>query len=512
VIVVQASTQSRGATEVDSDAVVVTAFEDGLSPAAQEVDKALDGLLTEMRDAKEITGKFADRAVVHTLGRLPSKRVMVLGLGKPKQLDTYRLHNAFWFAGTALRKQGARSVSAYVDAAVVDAIGGRNGESAAALYDTVHSVATGVALGNFQADSNKSERSDNGPGIERIEVGGLDAQDGVDEALQQAVVLAEATNTVRGWAAAPSNTLTPTLLAQAAEKLYAGTGLEVEVLDKAALEREKAGALLGVARGSDEPPVMIAVRWDGGAPDGPRLALVGKGITFDTGGISIKPSGGMELMKFDMGGGAAVLAAMWAISQLKPKANVIGVVPATENMPSGHAYKPGDVLTSMSGKTIEVLNTDAEGRIILADGLEWARRMGATHLVDVATLTGAIVVALGHVNAGMFTNDEDFAELVARAARRGGDRVAPMPMHPEYDVCLTSEVADMKNVGGRQAGSISAAVFLREFVGELPWVHLDIAGTVWNDQGDLTMVPKGPSGSPVRSFVHLAFEFAKLQS
>jgi leucyl aminopeptidase len=508
--VLQASTQSRAVTDAESDAVVVTAFEDALSPAAQEVDRALDGLLTEMRDGKELGGKFAERTVIHTLGRLPSRRVMVLGLGKPGQLDTYRLHNAFWLAGTALRKQGAKSVSAYVDDAVVDAISGRNGEAPAALYDTVHGVVTGLALGNFQADTSKTEQRDDATGIERIELGGLDVRDGVAEALQQALVLADATNTVRGWVTAPGNTLTPTLLAQSAEKLFAGTGLEVEVLDKAALEREKAGALLGVARGSDEPPVMIAVRWDGGRPDGPRLALVGKGITFDTGGISIKPSAGMEMMKDDMGGGAAVLAAMWAISQLKPKANIIGVVPATENMPSGHAYKPGDVLTSMSGKTIEVLNTDAEGRIILADGLAYARNLGATHLVDVATLTGAIVVALGHVNTGMFTNDESFAELVARAARRGGDRVAPMPMHPEYDVCLTSEVADMKNIGGRAAGSVSAAVFLREFVGDLPWVHLDIAGTAWNDQGDLTMVPKGASGTPVRTFVHLAFEFAKL--
>ncbi|HEV7678195.1 MAG TPA: leucyl aminopeptidase [Candidatus Dormibacteraeota bacterium] len=507
---VQAIAQTAGVTEVDSDAVVVTAFEDSLSPAAQQVDRALDGLLTEMRDGKELSGKFAERTVVHTLGRLPAKRVVVVGLGKPKQLDTFRLHNAFWFAGAALRKQGVHSVSAYLDASVVDAISGGNGDAGAALYDTVHGVATGLLLGNFKGELNKSEKSENGGVIERVAVGGLDGREGVEEALKQAVVLAEATNQVRTWVTAPSNTLTPTLLATAAQKLYEGTGLEVEVLDKAALEREKAGALLGVARGSDEPPVMIAVRWDGGRPDGPRLALVGKGITFDTGGISIKPAGGMDMMKFDMGGGAAVLAAMWAISQLKPKANVIGVVPATENMPSGHAYKPGDVLTSMNGKTIEVLNTDAEGRIILADGMEWARRMGATHLVDVATLTGAIVVALGHANAGLFTNDEEFAAMVCTAGRRGGDRFAMMPMHPEYDVCLTSEVADMKNIGGREGGSISAAVFLREFVGDLPWVHLDIAGTVWNDQGDMTQIPKGPSGTPVRSFVHLAFEFAKL--
>ena len=506
---IQANPETQSVTAAGSDAVVVTSFEDGLSPAAQEVDRALDGLLTEMRDAKELTGRFADRPVVHTLGRLPAKRVMVLGLGKPGQLDTYRLHNAFWFAGSALRKQGARSISAYLDDAVVAAIAGRNGEGDAAFFDTVHSVVTGLALGNYRSPRDKREEEDNGRSIERIALGGLDGHPGMEDALRQALVLAEATNTVRGWVATPGNLLTPTLFAQRAQKLYEGTGLEVEVLDRAALEREKAGALLGVARGSDEPPVMIAVRWDGGRPDGPRLALVGKGITFDTGGISIKPSAGMEAMKDDMGGGAAVLAAMWAIAQLKPRANVIGVVPSTENMPGGRAYKPGDVLTSMSGRTIEVLNTDAEGRIILADGLEWARRMGATHLVDVATLTGAMVVALGHVNTGMFTNDEDFAALLMRAARRGGDRFAPLPIHPEYEV-LHSDVADIKNIAGRQAGSITAALFLREFAGDLPWVHLDIAGTAWNDQGDLTTVPKGPSGTPVRSFVHLAFEFARL--
>jgi leucyl aminopeptidase len=508
--VVQAIKQPRAVTEVDDDAVVVTAFEDAFSPAAQQVDAALDGLLTEMRDGKELSGKFGERTVVRTLGRIPARRVLVLGLGKPAQLDTYRLHNAFWFAGTLLRKQGARSLSAYVDGAVVDAITGRNGESAAALYDTVHAVVTGAALGNYEPPATKAEKRDEGRLIERIALGGLDG-DGVEEALGQAVVLAEACNTVRGWVAAPSNLLTPTLLAESAQKLYEGTGLEVEVLDRAALEREKAGALLGVAQGSEEPPVMITVRWDGGAPDGPRLALVGKGITFDTGGISIKPAAGMEAMKDDMGGGAAVLGAMWAISQLKPKCNVIGVVPATENMPSGRAYKPGDVLTSMSGKTIEVTNTDAEGRIILSDGLEWARRMGATHIVDVATLTGAMVVAMGHVNAGVFSNDDDLTAMLLRAARRGGDRLAPMPMSPEYDVALSSEVADMKNSAGREAGSITAAVFLRQFVGDLPWAHLDIAGTVWNSQADLTLVPKGPSGTPVRSFVHLAFEFARLQ-
>ncbi|TMD01126.1 MAG: leucyl aminopeptidase [Chloroflexi bacterium] len=493
--------------ESDADAVIVTAFEDGLSPAAGEADAALGGLLVEMREAKEFRGRFAERPVIHTLGRLPARRLLVLGLGKRDQLDAFRLHNAFQFAGTTLRKQGVRRLAAHADPATVAALG--NGSPASAA-DVARAVVTGLLLGNFEGDLNKSEREPD-PGIERIELAGLDGDEvALRQALGEAEVLAGASNQVRTWAAAPSNTLTPRLLAEQASALYAGTGLEVEVLQRADLEREGMGALLGVARGSDEPPVMIVVRHDGGRPDGPRLALVGKGITFDTGGISLKPAAGMEMMKWDMGGGAAVLAAMWAIARLNPRANVIGVVPATENMPGGRAYKPGDVLVSKSGKTIEVTNTDAEGRIILADGLAKARELGATHLVDVATLTGACVVALGHVASGLMTNDRDLGRMVEDAAALAGDRVAELPLHPEYDVALRSDVADMKNAAGREAGAITAAVFLREFVGDVPWVHLDIAGPVWNDQGDMTVIPKGPTGTPVRTFVHLARAFAEL--
>ena len=498
---------TRPLAEADVDAVIVTAFEDGLSPAAQVADAALDNLLAEMREAREFRGQFAERPVIHTLGRLPARRLLVLGLGKREQLDSFRLHNAFHFAGTALRKQGVRSVCAYTDPAVVDALS--NG-SAASPADVARAVVTGLLLGNFEGDLNKSEREP-ATAIETIHVAGLDGDDAaLAGALGEAEVLAEATNRVCTWAAAPSNTLTPTLLAEQASALYGRTSLEVEVLRRADLEREGMGALLGVARGSDEPPVMIVVRHDGGRPDGPRLALVGKGITFDTGGISLKPAAGMEMMKWDMGGGAAVLAAMWAIARLNPPANVVAVVPATENMPGGRAYKPGDVLVSKSGKTIEVTNTDAEGRIILADGLAKARELGATHIVDVATLTGACVVALGRAASGLMTNDRALGRMVKDAAVRAGDRLAELPLHPEYDVALRSDVADMKNAAGREAGAITAAVFLREFVGDTPWVHLDIAGAVWNDQGDMTPIPKGPSGTPVRTFVHLARAFVEL--
>jgi leucyl aminopeptidase len=493
-----------------TDAVLVTTFEDGLSKAVLQADAALGGPIGEMKAAREFTGKFAQRPVLRTLGRLGARRLMLLGLGKPAQLDSYRLHNAFWLAGGALRLAGVRSVTVVADPAIAAALDGGHGPARG--DDVVRAAVTGLLLGNWDGGVTKTVDEDGTRDklIERIELSGF-AGDDVAATVAEAQVLASATNQVRTWVTTPSNRLTPTELAAQAERLFQGTGLEVEVLRKADLERLGMGALLGVAQGSEEPPVMICVRWDGGRPGQPRLGLVGKGITFDTGGISIKPAGGMEMMKTDMGGGGAVLGAMWAIATLQIPANVVGIVPATENMPGGRAYKPGDVLTSRSGKTIEVLNTDAEGRIILADGLAQAREMGATHLVDVATLTGAVIVALGHATTGLMTNDARLGALVEQAAARAGDRVSELPMFPEYDVCLESQVADVANIGAsRAAGSISAAVFLREFVGDLPWVHLDIAGTSWNDQGELKMVPSGPSGTPVRTFVHLARAFASL--
>jgi leucyl aminopeptidase len=498
-------------TEARTDAVIVTAFEDGLSDAAAAVDRALEGLLAEMRESREIRGKFAESTVIRTLGRLPARHLLVLGLGRRDQLDSFRLHNAFQFAGKALRGRGVRGVSAYLDRSLVDSVAdGAAGSDANA--EAIRAVATALLLANFDQGATKTEHDDDHPSIERVHVGGVAAGGDIQRALDEAVVLAEATNQARAWAATPSNLLTPTLFAESAKRLYEGTGLEVEVMRREDLEREGMGALLGVAQGSEEPPVMVVVRYDGGRPDGPRLGLVGKGITFDTGGISIKPANGMERMKYDMSGGAAVLAAMWAIARLGPPVNVVAVVPSTENMPGGRAYKPGDILKSASGKTIEVLNTDAEGRIVLADGLTKARRLGATHIVDAATLTGSVVIALGHVTAGLMSNDRGFTARVEQAARRAGDRVSELPMFPEYDVCLRSDVADMKNVGDRAAGTINGAVFLREFVEDVPWVHLDIAGLGWNDQADMSQIPKGPTGAPVRTLVHLALAFASVEA
>jgi leucyl aminopeptidase len=488
---------------IGGDALVVTAFTGELGPAASEIDSSLGGILAAMIASGEARGRIGEVTVVPAADVVAAARVVLLGLGDRAVLDSYRLHNAYTLVGRELRKRRLSRVVLAGDSSLA------GGPAATDLAALLRAMVTGILLANFEAGLHKKDDA-RPPLIEEVVVAGVDsdAVDGVDAALADAVLLAESTLRVQRWTSEPSNAMTPTLLASAVLELCDGGPLTVEVMERAQLEASGAGALLGIAKGSDEPPVMIVVKYDGAPGDDRRLALVGKGITFDTGGISIKPSLHMEMMKSDMGGGAAVLAAVHAIAALTVPCNVTAIVPATENMPGGHALKPGDVVTSIDGTTIEVVNTDAEGRVVLADGLGLARRLGATHIVDVATLTGAAIIALGHVSAALMSNDASLTALVQRGAREAGDRFAELPMHPEYDVCLHSDVADVVNWGGREAGTISGGVFIRAFAGGLPWVHLDIAGTSWNDQGNLKEVPDGPSGAPVRTLVWLARFFA----
>jgi len=328
----------------------------------------------------------------------------------------------------------------------------------------------------------------------------------VNESVARGRILGESSNLARELANEPGNTLTPREFAKRAAAIASEAGVRVEILDEHKIAELGMGLLLGVARGSSEPPRLIVFRYDPpGAPEKPVLGLVGKGITFDTGGISIKPAEGMERMKDDMAGGAAVACAMRAIALLQAPMRVIGVVPTTENMPGGRAIKPGDILTSAAGKTVEVINTDAEGRLILGDGLWYARQLGATHLVDVATLTGAVVVALGKTTSGLFGAPDEWVERIRKVAERAGDRAWPMPLYDDYREQLKSEIADMMNTGGRPAGSITAAMFLKEFTDNVPWAHLDIAGTAWVDEAK-PFLPKGPSGVAVRTLAELAFE------
>jgi len=338
-----------------------------------------------------------------------------------------------------------------------------------------------------------------------VQIGSIGLSKDHEAAIVRGHTLGCSANLARSLVNEPGNVLTPRRLAERAAAAVQGTSLGIDVLEEDRLERLGMGLLLGVARGSAEPPRLIVIRHEPpGAPAHRVLGLVGKGVTFDSGGISLKPADGMDRMKDDMAGGAAVIAAMQAIARLQAPVRVIGVVPAVENMPGGRAIRPGDVLHGASGKSVEVNNTDAEGRLILADALWYAAELGATHLVDLATLTGACIIALGHVASGLFGGPEWWMTLVRETADRAGDRVWPLPIFPEYRDQLKSEIADLINSGGRPAGAATAAMFLREFVGDRPWAHLDIAGTAWAEEPK-PYQPKGPTGVGVRGIAELAF-------
>jgi leucyl aminopeptidase len=367
----------------------------------------------------------------------------------------------------------------------------------------VEAAVEGAVLGDYEPDRYKTDKKGKKP-VEQFTV--AVAKKGLDAALAHGRATAEAQNLTRELVNEPANRLTPTSLAEAARQMAVAQGLECEVLDRDRMKQLGMGSLLGVAMGSAEPPALIVLRYKPAkdASNGKsHLGLVGKGVTFDTGGISIKPADGMEKMKYDMAGGAAMIGTMRALAQLKPPIPVTAVIPAVENMPGSRAQRPGDIVTALSGKTIEVINTDAEGRLILADALTYARRLGCTHLVDAATLTGSVVVALGYINVGLFSSDDPLAERVLKASRAAGEKMWRMPVDEEYKEQLKSEFADMANVGGRPGGAITAALFLREFAEQTPWVHLDIAGTAWLEDSKPYM-SKGPTGVGVRTFVNLA--------
>jgi len=363
----------------------------------------------------------------------------------------------------------------------------------------------GVIAADFEPDSYKTEKK-NGGRMEKVEVSAAETP-AARASLERAVVTAEAQNFARELINEPANRLTPLELVARARQMAEETGLEIDVLDQKRMEELGMGALLGVAQGSAEPPALIVLRYRpaGGAASGTHLGLVGKAVTFDTGGISIKPADGMEKMKYDMAGGATMIAVLRALTKLKPSVPVTAFVPAVESMPGSRAQRPGDIVKTMSGKTVEVINTDAEGRLILADALAYARQQGCTHLVDAATLTGAIVVALGYTNVGVFANDQGLLDRVLGSARACGEKMWPMPLDDEYKDQLKSIIADLPNVGTRWGGAVTAAMFLKEFADPTPWVHLDIAGTAWLEEAKPFM-PKGPSGVAVRTLIDLAMK------
>jgi leucyl aminopeptidase len=485
-------------SDLDVDVLVVASADKQVMPTVTGLDNAAGGRLEQAARAGEFSGKaFATFVTPAASADWRPARVMLVGLGPLAGCDVNQIRK--WAAAAASAAREKRLTrAAFVLPGVLSG------------PEEAQAVAEGVTLAAFSAGIYKSDSEAIPPALEpRIvapPVSGPLALDDLERAVSKGYILGSCTNVARALVNEPANRMTPRIFAEAAEQVAAAVGLKVDVLDEDRIAGLNMGLLLGVARGSVEPPRVIVLRYEPAKrADGPVLGLVGKGITFDTGGISIKTAEGMHRMKTDMAGGAAVLGAMKAIAALKPDIAVIGVIPLAENMPDGKAFRPGDVIRGASGHTVEVLDTDAEGRLILGDALWYAAYLGATHLVDIATLTGACVVALGRTTSGIFGAPPFWADTLQAVTRRTGDRAWVMPVFDDYKEQLRSEIADLANVGGRAGGAITAALFVKEFAAGLPWAHLDIAGTAWADDTQ-PYQPKGPTGVGVRTLAELALD------
>jgi leucyl aminopeptidase len=493
----QIQLETQPFASIQADALVTYVFDkenkfDGL---LGEMDGAMHGRLSSLAANGEITGKMLETLLLHFPEGLAAKKLLLVGAGKPDKFSASDLRK---IAGTAVRQLKSRGAKKIVFLA-------REGERDPAA---AQAVVEGLIAADFESDKYRSEKKNRE--VQSVGLAGFDAGLGVDltAAINQGQVIAESQNFARDLINEPSNKMTPRILASRAEGMAKEVGLGIEILDERKIAELKMGALIGVAQGSVEPPRVIVLRYEplNPKPGAPVLGLVGKAVTFDTGGISIKPANNMEKMKYDMGGGATMLGAMRAIATLKPSISVIAVIPSTENMPGGRAQKPGDVQVAMSGKTIEVINTDAEGRLILADGVFYARKLGCTHLIDAATLTGAIEVALSNVHVGAFGTPREYLDEFLQSAKATGEKMWPMPIDDEYQQMIKSDIADIRNTGsGKGGGASTAAWFIKEFVDDTPWVHLDIASTCWVDDGR-PWLAKGPTGVAIRSIIDFALK------
>ena len=483
--------------ETGTQALAIAVFKDEKADEGflKELDGATGGLVKSVIDSGELKGKEGETAYLLIGGRPDGPgRVLLVGVGDRAD---YEIASVSQFAGSAVRSLRARNLKSVALVPRSDAPAGAVASAAV----------QGAIISTFDPDKyrtvDKEERT-----VDQLVV----VIEGADENLvksgcESGRIIGESVNFTRDLANEPGVYMTPTDLAERAREIANEFGLSVDVLDEARMEQEGMGALLGVSRGSDEPAKMIVLKYTPretteGSEVG-LLALVGKGLTFDSGGISIKPAENMELMKYDMTGGATVLGVMRAIAQLKPSISVLGVVPSSENMPSGKAVKPGDILKSMAGKTIEVINTDAEGRLILADAITYAKKLGATTVIDMATLTGAVSIALGDVNTAVLGTEQALIDEIIAAGKDVGEKFWQLPLDKDYTKQIKSDIADLKNTGGRKAGTITAAAFLKEFADEISWAHLDIAGTAWGDE-QKPFRSKGPTGVAVRSLINLA--------
>jgi leucyl aminopeptidase len=478
------------ASEIETDCLIL--FE---AKGARRAD--LLPALVSRYDSGEITGKQFQFTLLHGVSGFKARRILIAGVGKKEKCDATVLRKVTGAAIRFLKGRGAVNTALALDATE-------------AISENVAAVVEGAVLGAWEPDYLKTD-----PELKELKARSVAslaivvAPEAADAkaVYDRARIVADAINLARDISVEPPNLLDPLRMAEHARQVAAAEGLTIDVLDRDRMTQLGMGALLGVAQGSAAPPALIVLEYKPEKPtSSDRLAFVGKGVTFDTGGISIKPSDGMEKMKYDMAGGASVIAAMQAIARLKPPVSVIGIVPAVENMPGGRAQRPGDIVKSLSGKTVEVLNTDAEGRLILIDAITYAKSLGCTHIVDTATLTGAIVVALGHSFSGVFANNDALRERWMAAASSAGERMWHMPLDEDFEDLLKTDAADIQNIGGRWGGACSAAAFIEEFVDDTPWIHIDIAGTGWLDDAKPFMA-KGPTGVPVGAFVNLAMDW-----
>ena len=498
------------AAEVESELLVVFAVNTADKKKAEtepklallSEDAALAKAAEPIFAGHEFAAGSCETLLLHAPAGLKARRLLLVGLGQAPgadgKSDVNELRKA---SGAAVRFAKPRKIRSL---ALVLPSGAEFPAAQAA-----RAAVEGAFIGDFDPDTYRSDRKDRS--IESLTVvsSGQNDKAATEASFREGVIMGGAQNFARELVNEPGNVLTPTELGRRAAAMAKENGLKCEVYSTDKLKELKMGAFWSVSQGSAEPPALIVMTYEPeGTTDGPVLGLVGKGITFDTGGISIKPSDNMEKIKYDMAGGAAMIGAMQAIAQLKPKVKVISVVCAAENMPSGTAYKPGDISTAMSGKTIEIINTDAEGRLVLADGLHYARQLGATHLIDAATLTGACVVALGMVNAGIFSNNDEAYGRFAEGLKTSGERFWRLPVEDDYREQIKSSIADIMNTGGRYGGAVTAAMFLKEFVEETPWIHLDIAGMAWMEE-QKPWIAKGPSGVAVRSITEWVRTYAK---
>jgi leucyl aminopeptidase len=488
-------------SRVQADAIVVSIFEsmEHLSGAADIVDKILDGAITRLVKQGEIKGKIYETSIVHTLDKIPARIIAVVGLGKQMDLNLDKIRRVMAQSCRTLRRMNCQQIATTIHGVGTGEIGAEASAQA---------VAEGCVLGLYTFRKYVTKEPDYKDVVEIMLVDiDITNKANIERGCYRGKILGDATNLARDLINEPANYMTPSDMANVAEKLAKEYGLGSTILDREQMKEMGMGALLGVAQGSDQPPKMIILNYKGDSQASQTLGFIGKGLTFDSGGISLKSSEWMQDMKGDMSGGAIVMAAMSAIAQLKPRVNVTAIVPATENLPSGKALKPGDVLKAFNGTTVEVVNTDAEGRLILADALSYAVKQGIAPLVDLATLTGACHIALGDVCSGIFTNNQAWVDKIIEAGAGAGERLWQLPMYEEYKEQNKSDVADIKNSGGRYGGAITAAQFLAEFVNDKPWAHIDIAGTFFADKEQGYQV-KGGTGVCVRTLINLALASA----